>query len=156
MKGGALHLDVFDPGTSPVARQTSEGMVRMWATDSTVVDRAIDIVFRGTNGTDWSNSFIAPVDRTKVTVLSDTTRIIRSGNDSGVIRMFRPYYRFNKNLYYQDEETGDAMNTGMFSVTSKAGMGDVYVHDMFYPNEGSDSTDTLRLDIEARLFWSEK
>nr|QEV81543.1 hypothetical protein [unidentified] len=155
MKGSAIHQDTFNPGTSLVARETSEGMVRMFSQSQTVTDRVVDIVFRGTNQQDWSNHFIAPVDRTKVTVISDTSRVIQSGNNSGVFRMYKPYYRFNKNLVYQDEEVGDHTTAGMFSVTSKSGMGDCYVYDLFYPNGGT-SSDTISVDIEASLFWSEK
>lgn len=155
VKGEAINLGLFDPGTSPVARQTSEGMIRLFISDSTVIDRTTDLVFKGTNGTDWSNHFIAPTDQRRVTVHSDITRVIKSGNDSGTVMMMKRWYPMNKNLYYQDEESGDETNTGMFSQNSKGGMGDYYVYDLFYPNGGT-SADELSVDCEARLYWHEK
>lgn len=155
IKGDTLNFGNEDPATSEVARQISSGMQRLQTIDDGTISRAANLVFKGTNGADWTNHFIAPIDKTRVTVYSDTTRVIRSGNGQGTIQMYKRWYPMNKMLYYDDEEAGDQMNPAMFSVESKAGMGDFYIYDIYYPNGGT-STDTLSVDIEARLYWHEK
>lgn len=155
MKGGAINLDAFDPGTAPTARQTSEGMVRLFVSDSTVIDRTTDLVFRGNNGTDWSNHFTAPTDSTRVLIHSDKTYNIRSRNESGTVINLNRWYPMNKNLYYQDSESGNRVQQGLYSVNSRLGMGDYYVYDLFYPN-GGEAGDELSVDMEASLYWHER
>lgn len=155
MKGDTINLGNNDPDTSEVARQTVNGMMRLMTIDNTTLSRANDVVFKGENAVDWLNHFIAPVDTRKVSLKYDRTRVIRSGNDAGVIQMYKQWMPMNKNIYYEDEESGDQTNPSMFSVENKQGMGDYYIYDIFYPNGGT-STDSLAVDIEARLYWHEK
>lgn len=155
IKGDTINFGNADPTQSEVMRQTSAGMTRLQTIDDGTISRVTDLVFKGTNGADWTNHFIAPIDKQRVTVYSDKTRIIRSGNSQGVIKMYKEWYPMNKMLIYDDEEAGDQMNPAPFSVEGKAGMGDFYVYDILYPNGGA-SGEELAMDIESRLYWHEK
>lgn len=157
LKGDTLNLGINDLGTSPVARETSDGTVRLLHGDSTTVSRAVDLVFKGENGVDWSNHFIAPLDTKKIKVYYDRTRNLMGGNARGHVHTFKQWYPMNKNLYYEDDEIGDEMQDALFSVENRQGMGDYYIYDLFYaPTTGGTETDTLSVQMNARLYWHEK
>lgn len=155
LKGDTINQFNTDPDTSPVFRQTSNGMMRLWHQDLSVINAATALVFKGQNQTDWSDHFAAKVDPTQVTVKFDKTFIISSGNSQGVVRKMKLWHPMNKTLIYEDNENGDAMTPSPFSVESKAGMGDYYIYDIVEPNGGS-GTDTLTLDSQATMYWHER
>jgi hypothetical protein len=62
----------------------------------------------------------------------------------------------NKNIYYEDDESGSTMNTNPFSVESNRGMGDYYIVDIFRANPGTTATDTLDFECNGTYFWHEK
>lgn len=113
-------------------------------------------LFRGTEGVDWIDHMIAPLDRTRMTILSDRTRTLHSGNGRPVIRKFTDYFTFNKNLLYDDQEDGQGKVDSRWSVTSKVGMGDVFVIDFFRSVSTAGPTDLLTWASNATLFWHER
>ncbi|ASH99176.1 capsid protein [Giant panda associated gemycircularvirus] len=161
-----------DPDTSDYFRRTSNGMVRLVRAQNEVTylqdqlfegqrnqdlaatDRVTDVVFRGQNQTDWVNHFIAPIDTSKISLKFDRTRVIQSNNDSGTVRYYKDWFAMNKNIYYDDEESGDQTFPSMFSVENKQGMGDYYIYDIIEP-QGGDSTDAMEFEPQARLYWHE-
>lgn len=155
MKGDTLNFGVNDPDTSNVARQTSNGMMRLVHEDLSTIDRVTQVVFRGQNQTDWVNHFIAPIDTRKINLKFDRTRVIQSNNNSGTVRYYKDWFPMNHNIYYDDEENGDKTNVNMFSVENKQGMGDYYVYDIFEP-QGGTSEDAIQFEPQARLYWHEK
>jgi hypothetical protein len=62
----------------------------------------------------------------------------------------------NHNLVYDDDENGDVESSSYNSTTSRAGMGDYYVIDMFQPGAGGSSTDLLQITTNSTLYWHEK
>lgn len=119
-------------------------------------NRLLDRMFRGTQNEDWLNVFNAPLDTERITVMSDRTRTIASGNDSGVLRTYKQWYPMNKNLVYNDDEAGDDMTPSFFSTHGKPGMGDYYVVDFFQCSDGADQSDLMTVLPEATLYWHEK
>jgi hypothetical protein len=61
----------------------------------------------------------------------------------------------NKTLVYDDDEAGGQTSQDYFSVSSKAGMGDYYVMDIFQCPNGNGS-DNLTVSPEATLYWHER
>lgn len=114
------------------------------------------ILFQGNFNSDWANPLNAKVDTRRVTVMSDRTRSISAGNDRGVLRSYNQWIPMNKNLVYDDDQNGGDEDEAQFSVTSNAGMGDVYIWDMFAPRSGSSNTDQLIFNPQATLYWHEK
>lgn len=144
-------------------RQTTNGMQRYLynitsgtTTDQQSVAQLRGILFRGSVGVDWNNYMTAPVDTSRVTIKYDKTRTIASGNDSGVIRKFRMWHPMNANLVYDDEESGGNTFGDYYSVSSKPGMGDYYVVDLFLPSLNATSTDALNFNPTSTLYWHEK
>lgn len=114
-------------------------------------------VFEGIDSTDWTNPMIAKVDRTRITPIMDRKYTFRSGNAAGVDRLVKTYCPINKTLVYDDEENGVSVTPSPHSVTTKGGMGDLYVLDFFHCAAPLDSVGSvLVFDSSSTLYWHEK
>lgn len=113
-----------------------------------------DLVFDGQEGYDWVDMFNAKLDAKRISIKYDKTSVINAGNSNGVIRNTRRWHSMNANIEYSDEEQGGLLTTGPFSVSSKVGMGDYYVVDMF--KAVGTAADTLSLGIQSKIYWHEK
>jgi len=133
------------------------GMVRPWMTvNPDAAPLFAGKIFRGVNGLDWGSVLDAKLDQTRITVKYDKTRIIRSGNDAGTIKVFKLWHPMNSNLTYDDDEVADEMNPSYISTTGKMGMGDYWIVDMFRPLLGSGAADEIAISSETTLYWHEK
>lgn len=113
-------------------------------------------LFEGGNDRDWKDPFSAKVDTSLVTLYSDKTTIIRSGNASGTIRRYKHWYPMNKNLQYDDDQDGSVNATSELSATGKAGMGDYVVFDIVRAGGNAVEGDQLLWAPEATLYWHER
>lgn len=114
------------------------------------------ILFRGAKGVDWVDRIVAPVDARRVDVMSDRTMKLHSGNSSGYFTEKKLYYPVNKNITYDDDESGEAMASTNWSVTDKRGMGNMHILDLFSPLMGATSSDLLSIQYNGTLYWHEK
>lgn len=135
---------------------TSNGYARVMNQVPNPGTQLYPMLFKGLNSSDWNDAMIAPVDTTRVTVKYDKTLTIASGNEDGCIRAYSRWHAMNKNLVYDDDELGAGEVTNDFSVTSKAGMGDYYIVDIFRARIGAAATDQLSINPQATLYWHEK
>lgn len=156
LKGDTLNFGNTDPTTSNVTRQASNGMNRLMTIDLSTIDRVTDIVFKGTNGTDWFDHFIAKTDTNKITPVYDRVKTLHSGNARGFNRRIKMWHPMNKSIVYDDSENGDQMNPTMFSVEGRRGAGDFYIYDIFYPSTGGTETDTLSVNMNTTYYWHER
>lgn len=115
-----------------------------------------DILFKGAEGVDWVGYMNAPVDRSRFTILRDRTRRITSGNETGQLRKYNDWLPMGKSLLYDDDEQGAEQEAKRWSSLSKAGMGDVFVVDMFRTLVSSDPNDLLIWRPNACLYWHER
>lgn len=113
------------------------------------------IVFEGAGNLDWWSTFTAKVDRKRVRLLYDKTRMLQSHNDVAHYHSAKMWIPINKNVCYDDIQAGDDELTGKYSVTSKQGFGDVYVMDFFECASGQ-STDLLQFEPQAAVYWHER
>lgn len=113
-------------------------------------------IFKGTQGVDWNDILIAPVDTRRVDLAYDKYRRVTSGNASGQLRDYKIWHPMNKNLVYNDDESGETEVTAFTSVQDKRGMGDYYVLDIIVPGVGGTATDLLAISSTASLYWHEK
>lgn len=141
--------------------ETSNGLERLWlnqtinAMPNTIADQQ-NVIFKGVAGVDWNDLIVAPVDTRRVSLKSDVTRTIKSGNQAGTVREFKLWHPMNKNLVYDDDENGVSENSLYFSVASKPGMGDYFIYDIFLPGLGSSATDIINVTANSTLYWHEK
>lgn len=140
---------------------TTNGMERLWfnqsVNNSPLTQTAIQsVLFKGISGQDWTDVLTAPVDTHRVDLKSDKMKCIRSGNASGTVSERKYWYPMNKNLVFNDDESGEKMTTDYQSVLDKQGMGDYYIVDIFQPGTGATSTDQLQVIATASLYWHEK
>lgn len=141
--------------------ETSNGLERLWLNQTinsmpNTIALQQGVLFRGSAGTDWNDIITAPVDTTRVTLKYDKTRTIKSGNAAGTVREFKVWHPVNKNVVYDDDEQGVSESSSYYSVTSKAGMGDMYVYDIFLPGLGSTGSDIINVNSSATLYWHER
>lgn len=114
------------------------------------------VLFKGAEGVDWDDVIVAPVDTTRVTLKSDKTYVYKSGNERGILREHKLWHPMNKNLVYDDDESGQTEQTNNTSVQDNRGMGDYYVLDIFSQGASGSTADKLSIRYNSTLYWHEK
>lgn len=125
-----------------------------WRQVASINDEVERVIFAGTKGVDWDDSWLAPLDTNRITVEYDKTTNLQSGNESGFIRTFNRWHGMNKNLHYDDDQDGTAMELRQYSTEGSHGMGDYYIIDYFKSN--GEAAAQLGLRYNATLYWHEK
>lgn len=110
-------------------------------------------VFKGRLNIDYDNVMNAKTDSNEVKIWYDRTRMITSGNDSGVLKQYHLWHSFNSKFIYDDFEFGGETAGRGFSASNRNSMGDVYVVDYFEPLS---ATGNLRFWPNASLYWHER
>lgn len=141
--------------------ENSNGMNRLWLNQNVngvgnTIAVEYGLLFKGQRFTDWSDPITAATDSRRLDICYDRTRVIQSGNANGVIRDFKMWHPMNKNLVYDDDESGDVENQSPWSVGDKRGMGDYFVVDIVSGGAGATSTDLIQFNSNASLYWHEK
>ena len=140
---------------------TSIGMARLWFDLSKnasplTISGIQSVLFKGTQNQDWNDLMVAPVDGSRVTILSDKVSKITTGNSNGHFSERNLYYSFNKNIVYDDDESGGGVTTQYWSTNAKPGMGDVYIIDITVPGMGGSASDVMNINAHSTLYWHEK
>lgn len=163
-----LSKNTFEPvpnagATTPrlTYTDTTAGIERLWFNaannnDTADRERIYGFLFRGVRGQDWTDPIIAPVDPTRVTVRYDKTATYKSGNQVGTFRARKLYHSMNKNLVYDDDESGESELQSYYSTQAKPGMGNYFVVDIFAALPGGTTADVLRIDANSTLYWHER
>lgn len=145
------------PLGTTMASETNSGWTRqLWNRAGSPYALTIStFLFRGAQGVDWQDVFVAKPDTNLVKVHYDRLRTLSSGNNVG--RFFRDsrWYPMNQNLMYQNDEQGETESNEYFSTYGRAGMGDYYIVDYFDCSTLA-ASDTLSFQPEATLYWHEK
>jgi len=116
--------------------------------------RIYSYVFQGTEGIDWLYARLAKTDPQRITVKYDKTRVIKSGNNAGVMNTYKLWHGMYKNFIYDEDEDGGIESTGDMHSLGKSGMGDYYVLDMVVCNESND--EQLSFNPDSTLYWHER
>lgn len=134
----------------------TRAMVDYSGTAATTARNALEsILFKGTAGNDWLTPSTAKVDTTRVTLHSDRTRILTSGNQNGRYFNLSQWIPLNKNIVYSNDENGEDETTDTHSTSGKPGMGDVYIYDFITCSSGS-TNDHMIIEPEGTFYWHEK
>lgn len=146
---------------APYYDDTTRGLTRLWLNSAnnntaSLVTLQLGVLFKGRYNYDWNDRITALVDTTRVDLKFDKTWIYRSGNANGITKETKLWHSMNKNLTYDDDESGDQEATVYYSVEDKRGMGDYYVIDIVQAGEGAASTDLMRINNTSSLYWHEK
>ena len=138
--------------------ETNQGMARVMSDFAlgTAADPLNGVLFKGLQSVDWSSYFTAKTDNSLVNIMYDQTRIISSGNASGVMRNYKLWHPMNKNIYYNEDEIGATTGTSVYSTSSKRGMGDYYVVDFILAGTGSNINDLMSFEPDSTLYWHER
>jgi len=151
-------INQFAPGVTSASG--AQGYVRLipdFGTVAATTPRNLleSYLFRGAAGTDWQTVFTAKIDTQRVTLLSDKSRTLNSGNSNGRFFKHRQWYPINKTLLYNNDENGEIENGTDYSVLSKPGIGDIFIVDFFECASGN-AADQLYFEPECTFYWHEK
>ncbi|UOK20966.1 capsid protein [Chifec genomovirus UA13_30] len=140
---------------------TSIGMARLWFNLSVnaspnTISQMNTIIFKGAINQDWNDVITAKVDTSRISVMSDRTTCIKTSNASGHFSDRKLWYPVNKNLVYDDDESGAAVASNYYSTDAKPGMGDMYIVDYLAPGVGATGSDVINLNATATMYWHEK
>lgn len=122
--------------------------------------RLYDVVFQGVDTVDWRTPMLAKLDRTRINVLSDKKYQISTGNNVPRTKFRKFWTPINRTIQYDDEENGLNVSPSPISVSSKSGMGNIYVMDLFQclnkdPATAAGSS-LLQISSTQTLYWHEK
>lgn len=162
IKGGFnVPADATPTQTVRTYQDTTNGMERLWFNNDVnntpnLKNSLAAVIFKGSQGADWNDFIVAPVDTRRITVKYDKTMTIRSGNANGTVREKKLWHPMNHNLVYDDDEAGDVETGAYVSTASKAGMGDYYVLDMIGAGTGGTTSDLILIQANSTLYWHEK
>lgn len=156
--------DFLDVGNDTVLVPTSlgtNGYSRFTAalsgdSDSSAVFNILsNVLFAGKFNVDWSNVMNAPINTQRVKLMYDKTTSLRSGNDEGIMRMFKRNHWVQHKLIYADQEDGGGLDGSEFSAPARGSIGDVFILDMFQ-SPGTADGDTLTFSPQATCYWHER
>lgn len=114
------------------------------------------VLFKGAEGVDWDDVIIAPVDTARVDLKYDKTFVYKSGNERGILREMKLWHPMNKNLVFDDDQSGVTEQTADYSVRDKRGMGNYHVLDIFSQGTSGATTDRLSIRFNSTMYWHEK
>lgn len=142
------------------------GFTRLWrnlAQTATQQNRTFveALLFKGSQGYDWTDQFTAAIDTDRVTLMYDKTRTVQSGNTSGIIRKYQMWHGVNANLRYADDEIGSSEQGGVafasvYASPKNYGIGDMLIYDFIRSNESATTSSQLVMSSTSTLYWHEK
>lgn len=163
---GVSPFNQYNAADTPINGQasyvdTSNGLQRLFLNSyinnsNVTLSNRNDIIFKGTNQQDWTDTIIAPLDTSRIDVKFDKTWTMQSGNSNGVVRERKLWHPMNKNLVYDEDESGENQTSSYFSTDSKAGMGDYYVLDIFSAGAGGTAADVMLMSANSTMYWHER
>lgn len=152
---GTLQLDISQHGYTRTAWNFLGGGTNANAAK----DELEGMLFKGAAGADWVDRFSASVDSSRVQVIYDKVRQLRSGNSAGSFHNYKHWFPVNKNLRYDEDENsllaGGQKDKSPWSTEGNIGVGNVYVYDIF-SCAGADATSTLNWEPQGTWFWHER
>lgn len=135
-----------------LARQTGSGGTQNFELHNLFLRN----MFRGTLGVDYQSPFQASINKDFITLVHDSRKIMRSGNDRGSVWETKKYFPMKRYLWYGDVEDGDHVDFNPFSAEVRKSMGDLYVVDFIAPAFGATENDSLIFSPQGTLYWHEK
>jgi len=134
---------------------TSSGQVRQTCILPTTPNNVIQaFLFRGIFNKDWFSAFNAKVDTTAVRIHSDKTYTFNPNNASGLIKTFKNWYGVNKNITYNDDESGNSYDSGAFSTSGIDSFGDLFVYDLFQSSDAESGE--MLINHEGTYYWHQR
>jgi len=113
------------------------------------------LLFEGTDGSDWSNQFLAKSDTKRLRILYDRFQVIRNSNDAAGHRVIKQYIPLNRMMHYDEVEGGGTTSTSSYPAPDIPGLGNVYIVD-FFQDIGASETETLTIRSNTTAYWHEK
>jgi len=149
----AQYIDVPGEGMQRILENYAEGDPNKEGPFGYLTDR----LFKGQRNADWNDFITAKTDPSRIKVKYDRVRTITSGNQSGTVRSYKFWHPMNKNLYYDDDVSGEeTFVSNYYAAETSRGMGNYMIVDIIQPGAGGTAADLFRVASEATLYWHEK
>lgn len=114
----------------------------------------VEEILTGVRDTDWADPYLAKLDRRAVDVVYDRVRYVRPKGEKGDLHIYDHYIPINRNLTYDDFESGGGENSSPWASNAKDNMGNIYIVDIMKSNNNTGAQ--LRIGAEATFYWHEK
>lgn len=113
-------------------------------------------LFKGTETADWTDFWTAKIDTSRYNIISDTTRIVASGNDRPGVKTYNLWHPINKKIIYNGDENGVIETESGWSAQSRSSFGDVYIVDFLFSSEFTETGNRFRPTIQSTNYWHER
>lgn len=122
----------------------------------------IETIFSGTRNIDWTDVITAPLDKSRITVMSDRVMRLNPGNDSGKEITSKRWTPVRRTIEYDDEEHGSEVKPPTqtdpgrpWASQNSHSAGNVYVID-FIDTMATSAEETLTVRVESKRYWHER
>lgn len=115
----------------------------------------LEVIMQGTFGIDYNNHFTAKIDTKRAHVIYDKTRTISPKTTKGAIQKFKFWHAVNKNIIYDDEETGGQIGSSPWAVQSP-GNDNIYILDLFAGYNVALTTERANWAVQSTVYWHER
>nr|QJB18663.1 MAG: capsid protein [Genomoviridae sp.] len=138
---------------------SSGNYFRRWEpyTNSTHPEVTQDIL-RGTEGIDYAERFTfdAQTDSKKIRVIYDKKRVINPKSTIITVKNYKMWHPIRRKIVFDNPESGDSLEEGVWSVESPNSAGNLYVLDMFAHAVGSTGASlSTSIRPESTVYWRE-
>lgn len=123
---------------------------------SGTLDTIFDLLFQGESGVDWNKPMTAQLDRRQAKIHYDRKRVLNPGSTSGKLWNLKEWHPVNRTLMYNDRELGDRKEYFPYASQGIAGMGNLYVIDLFECATQGGEADELQFSPQCVTYWHEK
>lgn len=160
-QGSEDFLDIGDDNLLTPTLLDTNGYSRFTAdlysdSDSAAVWNILqNVLFAGKPLVDWSSPMNAPINKDRLKLLYDRTTPIRSGNQEGVMKMFKRNHWVKRKIRYADQEDGGGLDGSEHSAPSRGSLGDVFILDVFEAPQLAEG-DKLFFSPQATVYWHER
>jgi len=128
----------------------------MLALDGTSIANLQIECFEGKPATDYIGSLDGKLDPDRVTIHSDTHRVINPGNASGNTRIINTYTPLERSLTYGDAEAGNESTSSPYAELRGKGLGNVFIWDIFESVVTTSPETQVQVLPNTTYYWHEK
>ncbi|AXL65880.1 putative capsid protein [Giant house spider associated circular virus 1] len=113
-------------------------------------------LFQGTEGTDWFDAMIAPLDVRRNKIIIDKRMTLRSGNDVGSFKRMNLWVPANKMVRFNNDENGSDVDktsgipSGLYSPDC------LYYVTLYKQRGAADTAAQLLVSCNATVYWHER
>ena len=117
----------------------------------------LEYLFKGTEGVDYEGSlaYNIKMDNRRLRIVSDRSRTMNAGNDSSKLNQYTMWTEINKDIVYDEEESGGTSVTSPWSVVGPNSPGNLFFFDIIYTQPLASGGATITFNTQTTVYWHE-